>query len=337
MLRRCTLLLCLFVSLSLSHSLSLYSVVFSAWSCRYYHWYADFFFAFFSELKTAGALVDLANHIVPSMQRKEFLPLFSLVTRFCPREVHELPPQTCFCTDVPNGPTAPEMQHATFTTERFMQQRLGLLNVRRPITELPPRLCVVARARKRFILNELQLLRMAAAQDVIPSRLPLEEMTIYEQLRELQLCTLLVGVHGSGLVNMIFLQPGSSVMQILPWNVDPAVGPKVFRALAERAHVAYRQWVNPSWENAVLHWHFAPPSVTKFKPELAPPPAGISGNFFAFWVNQDTVVPAAVFQEWIDLTKAIAAGTAPSVPTSQPVVAPDSRKRPRPGRSDART
>lgn len=53
----------------------------------------------------------------------------------------------------------------------------------------------------------------AAGRDVV--LLVLERMTLYQQLVMLRRCTVLVGVHGSGLTNSIFMEP-NTVRRVAP-------------------------------------------------------------------------------------------------------------------------
>jgi len=44
----------------------------------------------------------------------------------------------------------------------------------------------------------------------------MEEMTLFEQIKALRACTILVGVHGSGLNNAILLPNDAVLVQLLP-------------------------------------------------------------------------------------------------------------------------
>ena len=48
----------------------------------------------------------------------------------------------------------------------------------------------------------------------------MEEMTLYEQLKALRQCTVLVGVHGSGLNNAILLPHDAVLVQLLPYKLN---------------------------------------------------------------------------------------------------------------------
>jgi len=114
-------------------------------------------------------------------------------------------------------------------------------------TSRAPRM--VSRRNKRFILNEDELIRKARELDIkVPPAscqlasysdvctllltllttkthiLPLEHMTPYEQLKAFRTVNILFGVHGSGLTNAILLQPGSVMVQIVPYGMANPIG-----------------------------------------------------------------------------------------------------------------
>jgi hypothetical protein len=149
-------------------------------------------------------------------------------------------------------------------------------------------------------------------------RLPLEEMTLFEQVRELRACTMLIGIHGSGLVNGMFLRSGALMLQVLPFGISPAEGPTFFQQWPAMAGAHYLQWENDRLANTRMHWHFADDATRALrdKPESDFPRQATHysnpGVFFAFWINQDTIIREDKFREWVaNAHKARLAGSAP--------------------------
>eukprot|EP01042_Synura_sphagnicola_P004439 gene4439-5622_t len=130
-----------------------------------------------------------------------------------------------------------------------MIEYLGLADVRPPADKV--RVGLISRRRKRFILNEYELVAAVQRMGYECILLPLETMTLYEQMRELRSLDVLVGIHGSGLDNSVFLHPHSVLIQLLPYSVEHRVS---FRQSAEEADVQYMEWQLKDKSLAVFHW-----------------------------------------------------------------------------------
>ena len=102
------------------------------------------------------------------------------------------------------------------------------------------RVGLISRRWKRFLLNERELgyALLDAGYDV--RLLALEDMTLYEQVAALRATTLLVGVHGSGLNNALYLRPGAAVLQIVPFGLRYRGD---FEGIATRNGVGYGELV----------------------------------------------------------------------------------------------
>lgn len=59
--------------------------------------------------------------------------------------------------------------------------------------------------------------------------------------REVDACDVLVGAHGAGLTNMVFLRAGAVVVQVIPWGKMEPYGERFFGAPA--AHMGLRHVV----------------------------------------------------------------------------------------------
>lgn len=220
-------------------------------------------------------------------------------TRLCPRYLSDVPDGACFCSSVassagpmviPSGGDLP----LTRTLVAAMVENLGLSDIYPPTDR--PALGLLSRENKRFILNELELAKIAVEMGVSIKLLPLEYMTIYEQIREFRRLHFLAGIHGSGLTNYFFLhthggphesglsglEPGGSIQpdSLSALSTDAGfahrlaskrhfinyclqlmphmvrIGGEGLRGFAQQAECAYEEWIQPKRENTVLHTHF---------------------------------------------------------------------------------
>lgn len=111
-----------------------------------------------------------------------------------------------------------------------------------------PHVTLLSRRNKRLILNEPELLAAvveglggaAPADSVAVELASLETMTLYEQLALFRRTTVLAGIHGSGLINSIFMHPGTALVQLMPFNVQS--GASFFAGPAASTGVAYFEW-----------------------------------------------------------------------------------------------
>ena len=119
-------------------------------------------------------------------------------------------------------------------------------------------------------------------------------MTLYEQVAALRATTILVGVHGSGLNNALHLRPGAAVLQIVPFGLRYRGD---FEGIATRNGVSYGELVLEDRRRSVFHWEFLDPERLEAGRaavlDAGSPPGG--REVYAFWVNQDVVVPPAAF------------------------------------------
>ena len=156
------------------------------------------------------------------------------------------------------------------------------------------RVGLISRRWKRFLLNERELgyALLDAGYDV--RLLALEDMTLYEQVAALRATTVLVGVHGSGLNNALYLRPGAAVLQIVPFGLRYRGD---FEGIATRNGVSYGELVLEDRRRSVFHWEFLDPerlvAGRAAVLDAGSPPGG--REVYAFWVNQDVVVPRAAF------------------------------------------
>ena len=155
---------------------------------------------------------------------------------------------------------------------------------------------LISRRNKRLILNEGELLAAAARTGAAVRLAALEELSLYESLALLRRTTVLAGMHGSALINSLFLPAGAALLQLLPYKVE--AGAVFFQGTAEARGVRYVEWRNRRRDAAVFHWHFLgadyPPERRQAMLEEGSNCCG-EVAFFSFWINQDTRVDSG---EW---------------------------------------
>ena len=297
----------------------------------YYHFLKEHFEPWYQSHFVNGAITDRYSQVVVTQGSMDhFGDYYGVFTNICPRYAREVPNGACFC-----DPSVGEQQRSTSagpaiipvagrlpvtsTLTQAMVVNLGLQDVQPPANR--PALGLLSRENKRFILNELELARIAVEMGVSIKLLPLEYMTVYEQIREFRRLHFLTGIHGSGLSNYFLLhttpeqhQPGlpegvrdgmpdaefrevvekkkhfrNYCLQILPYQVR--IGGEGLRSLANQIDCTYEEWVQPKRSNTVLHTHFLNgQDFGNLENLMSTGPAAEDSAFFSFWVNQDTIV-----------------------------------------------
>lgn len=262
----------------------------------YYHWFTNFYDGFLATIHGNKYIKSRDFHVLTSLRSNQFLQFFGLTSRFCTRDIrYEVPNKTCFCKrdaineaiNVPSDsvdniytPSLAKIKipyisspidsrsfiiadnEKTLPTHNFIIKSLGLdtdshltFDSKKEIS-LHPRICFISRSKKRFILNEHELAAIAAKEGLIVDRLFLEDMSLFDQVKSIRHCAMLIGVHGSGIVNFMYMRPESIAMQIMPLNILPTEG-DFLKYYSVVSGATWRQWENKKLGDAVLHWHFA--------------------------------------------------------------------------------
>eukprot|EP01031_Cornospumella_fuschlensis_P025124 gene25124-30341_t len=233
-----------------------------------------------------------------------FFQYFGLLSNFCWRRA-DLPLTTaaasklCFCDVKYTRAVQSRVDHKG--SAAYMVQALGLEHIKPSVSKA--KIGLVSRRRKRFLLNEYELVHAAQSLGYECVLLPLEKMTLYEQVRELRSLDVLVGVHGSALDNAVFLPDRAVLVQLLPYKVRHRA---TFVKDTELANAVYMEWQATDPKLSVFHWDLleeANPAKYRDQPydkeevlRLGDPMGGM--ETLMFWINQDIVVPV---DEWKEL------------------------------------
>jgi hypothetical protein len=213
----------------------------------FYHWWASWSTIHKYWVKVLKSSRDV-HFFINRINDPMFFQYFGLLSNNCWRRVaSQIPEGACFC----DAKLFNAMQNRESEMEAS-KQMVGFLELNdiKPPAE-KAKIGIISRRRKRFILNEFQLADEAVKLGYEVELLPLETMTMYEQVRSLRSLDVLVGMHGSGLDNSVFLHPKSVLLQLLPYSVEFRAS---FESSASEAGVFYREWQLKDQTKTFFHW-----------------------------------------------------------------------------------
>jgi hypothetical protein len=184
-------------------------VIHSVWTAGYYHWLTE-------SLPRALILKNRYPAAIPILPDKKYTGYIDTLKALGFKKVAFFPDETNLRVDNPIitscpsefGTTAPELLVEVSRRIRF---HYGLASDadRSLIVYVSRR-----KARGRFVLNETEVLRSIShfATQVVC----FEDMSFREQVALLSRTKVLIGIHGAGLTNMMFMPPGGTVIELLP-------------------------------------------------------------------------------------------------------------------------
>ncbi|CDP13800.1 unnamed protein product [Coffea canephora] len=119
-------------------------------------------------------------------------------------------------SDVPGG-------YSMFEFRDFLVKSFdfNIKNVSQLIEEEKPKLLLLSRAKTRKILNQVEVVKLMEQLGfrVVPATLDMM-MNFEEFAHVVNNCSVIVGVHGAGLTNELFLPNGAVVIQVVPLGLD---------------------------------------------------------------------------------------------------------------------
>jgi len=142
---------------------------------------------------------------------------------------------------------------------------------------------------KKKKINEDELAKtLSKIPGVKVQQIVFENLSLKDQLEVLQKTSVLVGTHGSGLSNVIFLKDASALIEIFPYQFERMS----FQQLAQVARVSYFSWQNKQKEKATFHPQFLESMSQTERENVMQDPKSIFRSWSAnlYWINQDTVV-----------------------------------------------
>ncbi|XP_071547650.1 protein O-linked-mannose beta-1,4-N-acetylglucosaminyltransferase 2-like isoform X1 [Panulirus ornatus] len=160
-------------------------------------------------------------------------------------------------------PQGPEMKSTI--SGYLLRQFTGFVKKELKVPQLPNDALVgvlISRKFIRKILNENEVaaviqdhLAVVSGQENSDVKiLSLEENGLHVVIGELSRARVAVGMHGAALILGMFLPPGSLLIEIWPFGIDPSAA-TVYKTMCELEGfgVTYVPWVNKDSENTVFH------------------------------------------------------------------------------------
>ncbi|CAI5489996.1 unnamed protein product [Closterium sp. Naga37s-1] len=279
----------------------------------YWHWLLENFVPLLADMPYAR-LRDMRTHFILTRSTStRHLPFLGLLSQSCWRSLEDMQEGTClveetkeeqlrFNMDHPSAMASAAARLIDRTAPHFVVDRLNLSHIPAPSK---PQVLLVARRRRRLLLNEDSLVAATRAMGLPISIAVLEDLPLYEQIRAVRSCAILVGVHGSGLLNSMFLHPGSVLVQIVPYNTTGA--DRFYEPQVRQAGGSYMEVRVMNRSDSVFHWHLAEDHGSKVGTaeereqflQQGPDVQRASDVFFSFWVNQDVHVPVGEYRRVI--------------------------------------
>ena len=186
---------------------AIFTTIDSESQSMFYHWWASW-----SSIRTFWA-IDLnssrnVHFFLKTINDPMFFDFFGFISDNCWRRSTtsfvQIPPGACFC----NSYDLSASQSGSTSKESASQiiEYLNLQDVKPPSKKI--KIGIISRRLKRFILNEYELVAAVEMMGFECVLLPLEVMTVYEQMMEMRSLDVLIGIHGSALDNSVFLHEG---------------------------------------------------------------------------------------------------------------------------------
>lgn len=208
---------------------------------------------------------------------------------------------------VPQGPLYARTKTAGSEVRAFVQFFLNALQV--PVTSQTNnrRALIISRTKNRLIMNIDELAHMVQAHtELEPLVIDLESEPLQSVVTVLRETRLLIAMHGSALILLMFMQPGSAVLELFPYGINPDnYTPYKTLANLPAMNIAYAAWQNTDKQNAVFHPEYEPhfggihhlPLEAQeriLQVEEVPPHLCCENPDWLFHIYQDTAVDTSI-------------------------------------------
>lgn len=222
-----------------------YVVVHNLWSGGYYHWITESL----ARLQPVMGFLDRATVLLPSNTKLDEVMVSSLKC-FGVEDLEFFPPKAnVFVRNLILPENPPRHLEVSSESVDFVRRHvLGSVGAGAKGKGALRRIFISrARSRGRKIVNEEEVAAFLADRGY--ERIFAEDLTFAEQVGLMQDTDVLVSQHGAGLTNLIFMRPGSKVLELLrtvPGNENWSRGRNTARLnpayprLAAKAGVHYR-------------------------------------------------------------------------------------------------
>jgi hypothetical protein len=221
-------------------------------------------------------------------------------TTNCWRPVHDLKNRGRVCVDKLHIQSSANVGAGGVTGwAKHVMQRIGLS----PDIVIPhnnmPLVGFIQRQDKRTVLNEPKLLNIIAELGAQPVIIAFENLPVHLQVVTDYLIDIIIGIHGSGLLNVMFMRSGSTSIQLVTVGLSKYYTASLATAAAEaNCHYYEVQAIHPN--HTITHFHFAgedEANSLEYRTGVRHDPMNrVSASFgFVLLVQQDTIIPAKEF------------------------------------------
>ena len=278
-----------------------------------YHFLSEFYVSNFARIRgeKCGTNVHIAfkRGFRFNKNSRGFFSYFQLLSQYCVRKIDDIPDGTCFQNVIGRGAMSGGNAACVANAEdgggngqpgdykQWIVHRFGL-------DQLPPlekaAIGFMSRRMKRVVLNEDELIVAMRARGLNAELLHLEDMPLYQQVASMKSISVLIGIHGSGLMNAQWMRAGGVSVQLLQCKMDEGAfrgSIDVLRGAAQSAGVHYFEWKQSDPTKCRAHWHFMGGDYAGRENEVMSkgPACCDSTAFFEFFVNQDIYIEPSVF------------------------------------------
>ncbi|CAO2180672.1 unnamed protein product [Urochloa humidicola] len=154
---------------------------------------------------------------------------------------------------VPGGVPLTMRDFTRFLREVYVLPRGAPVSLIREQPRKRPRLLLVHRGHSRRIMNEEEILRAVEAAGFEAVAMDLRrDVTVDEQARVVNSFDVLLGVHGAGLTNAVFLPPGGVLIQVVPYGRMEMIARLEFGLQAKEMGLKYFDYEVRAEESTLL-------------------------------------------------------------------------------------
>jgi hypothetical protein len=299
----------------------------------YWHFISEYLFGIVPMVKDYHP--SEVNIVLAGDYNQALFDWFSVLSNNCWRVLFDVPADLCiergvFLEGRPGGSSAEWVQHVLERTHVMQNAAFGVqatkqsgavaataAGTRRPVIGF------VSRIDKRVITNEPELAAYAHSQGCDTRRLTLEAWPIHRQVAAIRELDMLVGSHGSGLLNLMFLHNTdrpSACLQVLPVGLKGKTYEKCYTDMARTFRIQYNEVIVQGHDHAMKHWHFVENDLGRLFSTQDVLDRGVNaiqrdGTNRILLIQQDSYVPVDQFKTpFLSLLDSVvAAAAAPAV------------------------
>uniref|UniRef100_A0A1E1X939 Putative glycosyltransferase n=1 Tax=Amblyomma aureolatum TaxID=187763 RepID=A0A1E1X939_9ACAR len=160
----------------------------------------------------------------------------------------------------PQGPLHANLETAGAEVQYFIPFFLHAFDVPATSQTNEKYALIISRTRNRLITNIDELVLMVQLHTrLTPLVIDFENKSLREVVVMLRNTKLLISMHGSALILSAFLQPGSAVLEMFPYGINPNnYTPYKTLAKLPGMMIAYAAWRNTNKNNTVFHPEYEP-------------------------------------------------------------------------------